>query len=124
VADVNAVEESVQSLHKGLSALSQVLISVSLAWTSNSEITGAQNGVNSELWKCVRDGIANCTVVLEKFQRVLSKASSENGGGINILKRSVMKIKLNMSASEINGYRMELETYHRVLEIGLNAINT
>lgn len=88
-------------------------------------MAAAQNGPDGTLWICVKESITNCPASLEKFQRVLKRVSSDNGGsGMNILRRSVSKVKLNISTGEISGLRMEIESYHRALDSGLNAINT
>jgi hypothetical protein len=40
------------------------------------------------------------------------------------LRRSVSKIKLNFNTNDIDGFRTEIDIYHRVLIIALNSINT
>jgi hypothetical protein len=111
-------------LHQGLNALSQVLNGVSFAWTNNPEVAAAQSGPDGALWVSVKDSIARCATVLKKFEQLLNRVSTENGASRSILKRSVSKIKLGLNMNDIDGFRGEIDIYHRVLVIALNSINT
>lgn len=125
MSDARAVDDNVRTLQLGLSALSEVLISVSLAWSSNPEISAAQSGPDRALWVSVKDSISRCTTVIERFQQVLNKVSpADDSSNRSILKRSVTKVKLSLNMGDIDGFRAEIDVYHRVLNIALNSINT
>ncbi|KAH8784561.1 hypothetical protein F5882DRAFT_126518 [Hyaloscypha sp. PMI_1271] len=124
VGDVRSIDDKIQTLHQGLNSLSQILTRVSLAWTSNPEVAAAQTGPDGQLWVSVKDSISRCAAVLNKFEQLLNKVSTDSGTNRSILRRSVSKIKLNFNTNDIDGFRTEIDIYHRVLIIALNSINT
>jgi hypothetical protein len=124
VGDVRSIDDKIQTLHQGLNSLSQILTGVSLAWTSNPEVAAAQSGPDGQLWVSVKDSISRCAAVLNKFEQLLNRVSTDSGTNRSIWGRSVSKIKLNFNTNDIDGFRTEIDIYHRVLIIALNSINT
>ncbi|PMD54883.1 uncharacterized protein K444DRAFT_666840 [Hyaloscypha bicolor E] len=124
VGDVRSIDDKIQTLHQGLNSLSQILTGVSLAWTSNPEVAAAQTGPDGQLWVSVKDSISRCAAVLDKFEQLLNRVSTDSGTNRGILRRSVSKIKFNFNTNDMDGFRTEIDIYHRVLVIALNSINT